>query len=411
MAKKGGNKKSRCCRTEEPEESLSAPSTHDEPSEVDDDQFDSLIDELWEKRAATRCHALNKLVQLLSCNCFREECITRETTLVRQFLSSIRRGSRMEALPAARGLGVLVVTLGLDDGAARVWADCREPLMEFAGNKLKSVETRCAAIDSFAIACFVAESDPLATLEAMSWLCSMWSADSHSVREAAIRGWTLLLTTVSAELVDDIFDDVVDKLIKLLDDAAVDVRRASGEAVALLYGFGVELDADETDYSDGASSVASNSTGLSRMSGIEYAMDRMKDLAGPRGQTKKRSKKDRAAMRSAVRGVCNFVEEGVVQEVRIKLRGTTLVVDDLPGLIQVNFVRKILSGGFQAHLHCNELLHQMFQYSPGEGPAPRLTKSEKRMLRSPHSTANKLRTKERKSGHIAKMEMLEGCCF
>lgn len=112
-----------------------------------------------------------------------------------------------------------------------------------------------------------------------------------------------------------------------------------------------------------------------------------------------------------MRGVCNFVEEGVVQEARIKLRGALLVVNDLPGLIQLNFIRKILAGGFQAHLHDNELLHQMFQYSPRDGPTPKLTKSEKRMLKSPQSTANKLRTKERKNGHIAKMELLEGCCF
>ena len=90
-------------------------------------------------------------------------------TAIRPFCSGARFGRRPNSCCKS-----VVVTIGFLD--CRVWADCCEPLMEFAGNKLKSAETRCAAVDSFAIACFVAESDPLATLEAMSRLCSMWSA-------------------------------------------------------------------------------------------------------------------------------------------------------------------------------------------------------------------------------------------
>lgn len=408
MARKRGRQ--RACRVEAPEESISVQAAHDDPIATDDDPFESLIDELYEKRSATRCHGMNGIVRLLCSSFCHEECIARETTLVRFFLSSLRRGSSTEALLAARGLGLLVVTLGLGDGAERVWAESRELLIKTAGNKQKGTETRCAAVESYAIACFVAEGDPLATLEAMSLLSSLWNTEQHSVREATIRGWTLLLSTLSAGLVDDIFDEVVDKLIRLLDDSAVDVRRASGEALALLHGLGVELDSDDMDYSDGSSSVASNSTGMSRMSGIEYAMDRMKDLAGPKGQIKKRSKKDRAALRSTFRGVCNFVEEGIVQESKIKLKGAMLVIDDLPGLIQLNFVRRALGGGFQTHLQDNELLHQIFQYCPEEGPVPKLTKAEKRMFKSPQSTANRLRTKERKDGYSTKMAMLQGVC-
>jgi len=361
-------------------------------------------------RAATRLSALNGLVQLLGSNVWVEDCITRESTLSHLFLNSIRRGSATEALAATRGLGLLVVTLGLEDGAERVWTEVGNALIKCAGNKLKAVELRCGALDTYSLACFVAESDPLTTLEVMAGLTCLWHTDSHAVRECAVRGWTLLASTLSGSLLDDTFEDLLGKLTMLLEDPAVDVRRAAGEAVALLHVFGLELESDDMECcSDGESSVASNSTGVSRMSGIDSAMDRMRDLTGPKGQVKKRSKKARAAMRSTFREVCSFVEDGIVAEAKVKLKGTVLVVNDLPGIVQLNFVRKVLAGGFQTHLHDNELLHQIFQYCPGNGAVPKLTKSEKRMFRSPQSDATKLRTRTRRNDYDAKMQMMEGC--
>ncbi|CAD7701278.1 unnamed protein product [Ostreobium quekettii] len=374
----------------------------------EDELFDALIDGLYEKRAATRLSALNGLARLLASGVRLEECVAREETLSRLLLNSVRRGTGTEATLAARGLGLLIMTLGLEDGAERVWTETGDTLMKCAGNKLMAVELRCSSLDTYSIASFIVENDPLSTLESMARLASLWNADSHAVRECAIRGWTLLGSTLSAHLMEDSFYSMVERLTKLLEDPAVDVRRAASEAVALLHAFGLELESDDTDSSDSESSVASNSTGWSRFSGIDCAMDRMKDLAGPKGQVKRRSKRDRAAMRSTFREVCQFVEDGIVAEARIKLKATVLVVDDLPGLVQLSFIRKILAGGFQAHLNGNELLHRVFGYSPGNGAAPKMTKSEKRMFKSPQSDATRMRTQLRRNDYDAKMQMLEG---
>ena len=46
-------------------------------------------------------------------------------------------------------------------------------------------------------------------------------------------------------------------------------------------------------------------------------------------------------------------------ETKIKLRaGDTLVIDTVAGNVQLNFLRRFLNEGFQAHLQNNELLHQ-----------------------------------------------------
>lgn len=410
MARRRETRKARAARAAWPEECFSAPHPRDEDIEPSDDQFEQLIEKLYEKRAATRLNALNTLIKLLSSNVRREECIAWESTLSGMLLNSMRRGSGVEPLYAARALGLLVVTLGLEDGAERVWSEAREPLLSVAGNKSKSSELRCTTVESYSISCFVAEHDTMATKEAMFKLSSLWKADDHCVREAAIRGWTLLLSPFSATVLGDIFEEVVARLAALLEDTAVDVQRASGEAIALLYALGVEPDTNETYSSDDDSSVTSTCSALSRMSGLECAVDRMKDQAGPKGQMKKRSRKDRAAMRSTFRDVCNFMEDGVLQGERVKMTGSTLVIDNLPGVIQLKFMRKLLAGGFQTHLNDNNLLHQLFEYTPACGRAPKLTKAEKRMLKSPQSVANRLRTKERKNGHAAKMEMLATCC-
>lgn len=47
-------------------------------------------------------------------------------------------------------------------------------------------------------------------------------------------------------------------------------------------------------------------------------------------------------------------------ESKIKLRGgDVLVVDSLPGNVQLNALRRFLAEGFQTHLQYNTLLHQV----------------------------------------------------
>lgn len=377
-----------------------------------EDKFEALIEFLYEKRAAARLHGLQGLVATLCSSVSLEDCLAREETLTRLLCSCVRKGRGSEPVLAARGLGLLMITLGLEEGGMRVWQGSCNALMNAAAAKEKPDVLRCAAMESYTIGCFVAEEDVFVNIEAMDKLRSLWSTVSHVVRGCAIRAWTVLLSSLSSEVVDDMFDEVVDELTVLLEDQATDVRMAAGDALALMYSYGMQLETEEMETSDGESSAASTSTGFSRMSGIEVAMDRIKDINGPKGQMKRKSKRDRAAMRTTFREICNFVADGTVEGTRIRLlKGGELVVNDRPGLIQLNFLRKVLAEGFHVHVHENELLHQIFQYSPPSEPQAKLTQAEKRMWKSPQSAANKLRTIERKNGYATKLELLGDVCF
>jgi hypothetical protein len=53
------------------------------------------------------------------------------------------------------------------------------------------------------------------------------------------------------------------------------------------------------------------------------------------------------------------LQDGQVAESKIKLRaGDTLVINTVAGNVQLNYLRRFLAEGFQAHLQGNELLHQ-----------------------------------------------------
>ena len=93
---------------------------------------------------------------------------------------------------------------------------------------------------------------------------------------------------------------------------------------------------------------------------LEDIVSRMRDLAKNRGDSQRKSKADRRELRSTFRGLVDIVEDGSVAAQKVKLRhGDVLVVDTLPGVIRLNFFRRLLAEGFQAHLQHNPLLHQV----------------------------------------------------
>lgn len=83
---------------------------------IEIETFDKIIDMLYEKRSATRIHALKNLINVLSSNYCIEESSEREESLTRSLVQSIRKGKGDEVSLAARSLSLLIFTLGEDSG-------------------------------------------------------------------------------------------------------------------------------------------------------------------------------------------------------------------------------------------------------------------------------------------------------
>jgi hypothetical protein len=84
--------------------------------------------------------------------------------------------------------------------------------------------------------CFVGAEGPEETLRCMMVLTRAFSAGQAKLQAVALRGWTLLLTTVPTWHLDsDFVESRLSLLAGLLHSDDVEVRGAAGEAVALLY--------------------------------------------------------------------------------------------------------------------------------------------------------------------------------
>ena len=74
----------------------------------------------------------------------------------------------------------------------------------------------------------------------------------------------------------------------------------------------------------------------------------VQDLATNRGDRQRRSRRERASLRSTFRGLGSVLDTGEVSETKIKMQhGDVMVISTLQGLVMVNWVRRFLAGGFQ----------------------------------------------------------------
>lgn len=207
----------------------------DDSSSIDDDPFEVSIDCLYEKRASTRERGLQNLVSLLARSFSYEEALVRKETLSSLMLGRIRKGSALEASLACRGVALLVVTLGAGGDAESLQQDA-QPVLEQAACHGKGVSVKAAAIEALAVTTFVACNDPGVVDKCMTGFANLWKSGPAKVSSAAIRGWSLLLSTLPAwRMTTSSVEAWLQGLAKQLHSEDVEVRAAAGEAIALLY--------------------------------------------------------------------------------------------------------------------------------------------------------------------------------
>ncbi len=280
-------------------------------------------------------------------------------------------------------------------------------ILRKASASATSVGVRSASLDTLSMIAFVALDDPDIVIASMTPLRDGFASPAASgVWSAAIRGWALLLSVLPQRLLTPQWvEEHLDLLARCLAADSVEVRTAAGQAIALLYHNSglAEYDEDGEEEEEDYAGDGCSTSGSSMAPGMEDIVLRMQALATNRGDSLRRSKRDRAHLTGTFRRLCRSVMDGDVPTVKIKLRhGDVLVVDSISGHVQLAAFKQHLADGFQVHLLRNSLLHEVFGFVPTAEAPEKLSALEKRMYRSPASESSKARTQSRSRARAAR---------
>ncbi|KAJ7542631.1 hypothetical protein O6H91_09G004000 [Diphasiastrum complanatum] len=414
-----GRKQQKGLRMDDPDEDTASTSSTSASSDLvvnpkmeeehdEEALLEGFIEALYEKRASIREAALKSLINAFTGSILDDYVEQEWETLSSLLIGSIKRGSSSETALAARALGLLVVTVGSGDAAQNLLAEASPHLAKVA--KLGSdASIRISAVESLAILGFVSgvEDDSIEKVMAILWQIATHAGDQHAdqtsgmikpsseLRAAAITSWAVLLSAspFNSSFSNHVFDNL-SSLSTLLDTGSLEIQRAAGEAIALIY----EMYNSNKHMEDSFQhSVSDNATDVNKIMQAreDQLLEQMKALsieAGGKGH----SRKEISLQRSSFRGLVASIEDGVCPETHIRLRhGDILKIDTWIKTLQLNAFRKLLAQGFHIHMQENSLLHDIFGFSPRQEKQKSLTAKEKRLFFSPNSVTSKRRTQVR----------------
>lgn len=345
---------------------------------VADDEKDSLLDQsldaLFEKRGSTREKALGSIIEAFSQNLQHEFVEKKFATLLHQCLNSIKKGSGKEVSLASQAIGLLALTTGSGNNAREILQES-VPIISQALKSRSESSKVASLLDCLAVNTFVGGEEPEETERSMQIMWQvvhpkagvnvMGGKPSPAVIAAMVSAWSFLLTTINAwslSLKD--WQESISYLSTLLDKDDRSVRIAAGEALAVIFDVGdFERFSVERNVSSGNTDKAAQE-GYIHLQGLRgKVLNQVRDLASEAGG-KGTAKKDLNNQRTLFRDLLDFLEDGYTPETSTKIGGETLITSSWSELIQLNFLKHFLRGGFVKHMMENEFLHAVFGFSP-----------------------------------------------
>nr|GME00258.1 interferon-related developmental regulator 1-like [Ipomoea batatas] len=316
-----------------------------------DTVLDQCLDALYEKRGATREKALASLIDVFNSNMQHEYVEKKFATLLHQCLNSIKKGSSREIALASHFIGLLALTTGSGSKAQEILEESITPISEAL--KSRSDASRISSLlECLAIITFIGGEEPEETEKSMQL---MWqiihpkmgpnvssAKPSSPIITAVVSAWTFLLTTMNGwTLNPKSWQESISYFSSLLDKDDRSVRIAAGEALALIFEVGnLEKFAGEAKGSgDGSTYEGSKSRELVHIQGL-------RSKAGGKGS----AKKDLNSQRNTFRDIQEFLEYGYSPETSMKIAGESLDTTTWGELIQLNFLKHFLGGGFVKHM-------------------------------------------------------------
>lgn len=359
-----------------------------------EDKLEELIDGTSQKSANGRKTCLEGLRAAFAKKYLPEFVQKRKATLADCCERCLRRG-KGEEQGAAALLSVLVyIQLGASVETEDVFASIKPILLTTLQDSSASSKARRSCALALGIGSFIAPGDYETLKSCMSALENIFrqsyfkgdgSSPTHSpevnkLHCAALSAWTLLLSIMSARVVEEMIDSHLPKLPQLLESDDLNLRIVAGEAIALFY----ELAREEDEEFCGDD--------------IDELLVKLKELATD--SNKYRAKKDRRQQRSSFRDIMRTIETGESPDELIKFGQESIDLDSWVRRRQYSALREVLGSGTNTHLKENSLLREIFGLGAPlvitPGTSNQITKFEKHQNNlAAFKALTKVRSKQR----------------
>ncbi|GAV58194.1 IFRD_C domain-containing protein/IFRD domain-containing protein [Cephalotus follicularis] len=374
-----------------------------------DSMLDQALDALYEKRGSTREKALSAIIEAFNSDLQHQFIEKKFATLLHQCLNSIKRGSSNEICLASHVIGLLALTIGCGANAREIFEESVAPISQALKTGCESSK-KASLLECLAIVTFVGGNDPEETEKSMQ---IMWqlvhpklgsnvivAKPSAAVITSVVSAWSFLLATMDGwTLNPKDWQESISYFSGLLDKDDRSVRIAAGEAVALIFEMGSleKFSAESKGSSDSSVQDGNRSRGgLTHIQGLKAKIQNQVRTLSAEAGGKGSVKKDLNNQRNLFRDVLESLEDGYCPETSMKIGGDSLQTSTWLQLIQLNYLKHFLAGGFVKHMQENEFLQDVIGFTPKkkylQGIEHNLSSGEKRMYRSPNSVLNKART-------------------
>lgn len=349
----------------------------------------SHVDGISQKSAKGRMDSLQSLKAILSQKYLFNFVLQNKMTLSDCLERSLKKGKGDEQSVAAICGILILIQLGASDEREEIFRSFCPLLKVIFSDASSSSSVRSACAEALGLCAFIAAEEYKDIQDVMTSLENVFkqtyikcalncSPDVSAIHNSALAAWTLLLSILPDNLVQDIVETHLCKLSEVLTSTDMDLRITAGEAVALLYEKSREVDEDFEG--EGFDNLCLSLKALSTEC------------------NKYRAKKDRRQQKSSFREILSAVDSGDFSKQRIKVNAyDTVIIDSWTRKTHYNALCHVLGSGMNIHLQENDLLRDVFNLGPSVSldslPASKSSKSERHMI---HDAAFKARTKCRK---------------
>ena len=369
------------------------------------DAVKDLIEVPMEKNRKVRDLTFRKAYKALSCYAISEEgrdlISARMTELVESctWVLTNSKASATEQYAACRCLEVISILLGpnRDEYCEDIDADLTK-VVRATG---KDPPVRGVALRALAISAFVCGTDESKTIALMNLCLDICNVDGIwrgqvvpvHLRSSALEAWALLATTIDdTDLASNESENTLSIILPILrtnlmlSSGCAELRTAAGECVALIHESRLNLGNYDDKYSRGSWD------GSQWEDFMDELKVRVEELSVESGHHM--SKKAKKEQRATFRDIAATVTEDEPPSHVVSFRGGDITLGSWREIVQLNYMRHCLQGGFQIQLMTNPALHLIFEADGSAlSDAIAMSQIEKRLFMSKTSDAAKAKDK------------------